>query len=791
MQSVKRLIENWIGAAPAAPGEDTQWTWRFHLGWPDWVLVLFAAAAAAFVVFFYLREGAATRSAKLFLASVRLFIIALLIVMLGELELSIDRTGLPYLVVGIDDSESQSLRRRLTTPSAAEDDESPTHQQRVLEWLSKDGGEQLKSLLDRYKLRFYAFSGSVRRVGDDVLNAEDLDRALVEVRKLTAKGGESAIGGAVREIVNDLRGAPPAAMILPTDGVVTAGEPLSQSAAFAARKQVSLFTIGAGDPEKPRDLELTDLLVDDTVFVGDDVTFEAKVIGRGLAGKDVPVSLKSPILRQPITQTIHIDADNKPVRVRLTYRPRQEGEQKPGMFPFTIETPTIERETNKDNNKLDRYITFVDERVRVLLVDAGPRYEMRYLKQLLDRQSSMEVKVLLWDADPEYVQQDRSAIGFFPANMEDLAKFDVVVLGDVKPSIFSSAQVEFVKNFVKRGGGLMVIAGPSYAPQTFKDSPLEDLLPIRLGNGGGDRSPTSGPFRPKVSPEGATSPVLRFDADDAENARIWASLQPMYWFSPVEKSKPAAQVLLEHPSEMSDGKPLPLLVSQFYGGGRTLFQAFDGTWRWRYQVEDLYHARYWIQAMRFLSRTKLLGKNRFAEIAVDRLRIRRGEPVQVRVQYLDESKAPTDEGVSAVVERTGRLGTRTTVDLKRSPSRRDVFEGVFTQTDDGEYRVRLAATGKETLNQTARFTVLPPPGELDNVQLNEEDLRAAAKATGGRYLPLDEADQVFVDGVLPFGRRVALNSEAPLALWRTWPTLLLFASLLLIEWLVRKRIRLV
>jgi hypothetical protein len=284
--------------------------------------------------------------------------------------------------------------------------------------------------------------------------------------------------------------------------------------------------------------------------------------------------------------------------------------------------------------------------------------------------------------------------------------------------------------------------------------------------------------------------VLRFDADDAENARIWASLRPMYWHSSVDKAKPAAQTLLEHPTEVRDGKPAPLLVSQFYGGGRTLFQGFDGTWRWRYQVEDLFHARYWIQAMRFLSRTKLLGKNRLAEVTVDRLRVRRGEPVQVRVQYVDESKAPTNDNVSAIVERTGKAGARHTVDLKRSAARRDVYEGVFLQTDDGEYKVRLA-TGGDAAAQAARFAVMPPPGELDNIQLAEDELRQTAKSSGGQYLPLEKADQLFADGVLPFGRRVALNAEAPLALWRTWPVLALFALLLLVEWLVRKRLRLV
>jgi hypothetical protein len=483
MHPLKRKIEDWIGAAPAAPGEDTQWVWRFHLGWPDWVLLLFAVGAVGFIAFFYLREGSAPRAGKIFLATIRLAVVAMLIVMLGELELSIDRTGLPYLIVAVDDSESQSLKLRST---GAGTEESPSHQKRVVSWLTRDGGESLKGLLDRYKIRFYAFAGGVRRIGDDVLKPEELDKALEEVKKLEAKGAESAIGAALREIVNDLRGTPPAALVVPTDGIVTNGEPLAMAAAFSARKQIPIFTIGAGDPEKPRDVELTDLLVDDTVFVGDDVTFEAKVVARGLVGKDVPVTLKGQGITEPITQTVRIEADNKPVRVRLTYRPNRDGEQKPGVYPYTIETPSVERETNADNNKIERPITFVDEKVKVLLVDAGPRYELRFLKQLLDRQSSMDVRVLLWDADPEYVQQDRSAIGYFPATMEELSKFDVLVLGDVKPSVFSSAQIEFVKTFVKRGGGLMFIAGPQFAPQSLKDSELEDLLPIRLGGAAND-----------------------------------------------------------------------------------------------------------------------------------------------------------------------------------------------------------------------------------------------------------------------------------------------------------------
>jgi hypothetical protein len=295
-----------------------------------------------------------------------------------------------------------------------------------------------------------------------------------------------------------------------------------------------------------------------------------------------------------------------------------------------------------------------------------------------------------------------------------------------------------------------------------------------------------------LTPDGLISPFLRFDADESANARIWSNLPPLYWYSESEKIKPAAQVFLEHPKITAGGKPLPLLTTQFYGAGRTLFQAFDGTWRWQSAEDDLYHARYWTQAMRYLSRTKLLGKNRIAELSVDRVRVRRGEPVQIRVQIIDAAKTPTgDQPIIVGIEKIGSSGQRMEIQLKRSSERADLFEGVFSQTMDGQYAARISSLGGESLNQLSRFTVLPPPGEMDQVRMNETELQNVAKQTGGKYVPIERADEIFEAGVLPFGRRAPIQNDPPYPLWRTWPTLILFASLLLTEWLLRKRNRMV
>jgi hypothetical protein len=283
--------------------------------------------------------------------------------------------------------------------------------------------------------------------------------------------------------------------------------------------------------------------------------------------------------------------------------------------------------------------------------------------------------------------------------------------------------------------------------------------------------------------EGRASPIFRFAADDGENDAVWNALPPIYWYARVEKAKPVAQVLLEHPTDKKNFQAAPLIASQFYGAGRTYYQGFDSTWRWRYRVEDRYFARYWVQAIRYLSRSKLLGKNRLVELMTDRQKYRRGDPVQLRVRFLDESLAPRGDDAVTVSIESDRGGPRV-VSLRPVPEHPDAFEGAFAQTDDGKYRVRLASPILEGSPPAAEFSVVPPPGELDRVQMNEADLQATAETTGGKFVRLADADGVFAS--LPSGRRVALHTDPPIPLWNTWPMLCLFAGLLILEWVVRK-----
>ena len=84
-------------------------------------------------------------------------------------------------------------------------------------------------------------------------------------------------------------------------------------------------------------------------------------------------------------------------------------------------------------------------------------------------------------------------------------------------------------------------------------------------------------------------------------------LPPLRWFLETPDLKPAAIVLAQHPTRrLLAGAPLPVITMQFAGAGKVLFHATDETYLWsRGREADKLYARYWGQAIRYLSHAKL------------------------------------------------------------------------------------------------------------------------------------------------------------------------------------------
>ena len=115
---------------------------------------------------------------------------------------------------------------------------------------------------------------------------------LEELKAAEANGDSTRLGSAIRGALDELRGTTPVAIVLATDGINTEGPGLLDGAAYARRKGVPLLLIGVGSDRPARDLKLSDLEVEDVVFVNDLVHFRFKLTAAGFAGKTVSIVLR-------------------------------------------------------------------------------------------------------------------------------------------------------------------------------------------------------------------------------------------------------------------------------------------------------------------------------------------------------------------------------------------------------------------------------------------------------------------------------------------------------------------
>ncbi len=485
---VHNALNGLFGDPSPYAGEGVEVSFTHTWPWPPWVTLLCLLVSATCVIAIYLREaGTVRRRTRLILAAIRIMLIAIVLTMMYGWMRDRYRTDLPDVLVVIDDSGSMQVAdqyddRRLTDRlqrqlrRVALDEASRMNLVKALLLDSDEGW--LKSLLDRYNLKLYLLSASARIQSGQAAELGNV------VRAVEANGEASRLGIGLQDILESQRGRPTAAVVLLTDGITTEGKPISNVAHYARRKGIPLYILGVGDERPPRDVRLSDLLVDDAVFLGDVVNFDFKLSGSGFGSEQVTVWLKRQGSEEVLSQqTLTIVGDATSHTVRLSYRPMQEGE-----YDFVAGVEPLQNESNTENNRLLQRVQVRDETIRVLYVQEYPSPEFRYLKTLLERGlrragggKAIQLATVLQEADLEYVDLDESAQRVFPVNRDELFAYDVVIFGDVNPSYLSRPVLENLAAFVQeRGGGMVVIAGPRHTPVAYRGSPLEDLLPIDL-----------------------------------------------------------------------------------------------------------------------------------------------------------------------------------------------------------------------------------------------------------------------------------------------------------------------
>lgn len=443
----------------------------------------------------------------------------------------------------------------------------------------------------------------------------------------------------------------------------------------------------------------------------------------------------------------------------------------------------------------------VDEKIRILLISGLPNWDYQHLQRLLQRDSSIALSCWLQSMDETRPQEGNDPITRLPRTMEELGKYNIVMLLDPNPAEFDKSWIELLQEFCRsKAGGVLFMAGPQFTSEFItmnRLSGMRDMLPVRFGNHefidsiqalADAKDVTPGKMLPIM--HNLSHPVMSFRSDAAQNQQIWSQMPNVLWSFPTMNAKPTARVLLERGDLIGETGNQPLMVAGRYGAGSVLYMGFHGSWRWRtIGVQAQYYDRFWIQVVRFLVETRSLQGSRRGFVDLEKTEYELGNRITISARALDAQFQPlTAAEINAVI--LAADGRTQKVPLKQVPQQEGRYEGSLVAQRTGSYLVSLElGDGDDKIIDPLPFRIVTPSVETASFWLNEKMLKEIAGLSGGKYFQLDQF-AALSEEIPAISTRAEFNGP-PEPLWDAtpmlrWLTLLLPALLLTVEWGIRK-----
>lgn len=768
------------------PEQSIEQIWDRPWPWSIWLsIVIVLSVGLAVVALYWTERGKASAVRRSALAGLRIGLLLLVWWMLAGWNVQRFKNDLPELVMLIDDSSSMQtadIAPVLGIKSTNKSDDRWTRWQTATGLLNKLWKDEGGAAVLRYRPKLYVLSAEARQIATEPSELADT------LSQLEPNGDQSRLGDGLIQILQRQSGRPTAAILLLSDGIVTSGISLEEAAEQARRLAIPVICVATGEQLPQPDLGLVDLLADDAVYLGDRVNVQVSVTASDIAAHRATVNLRDMQSGQIVDSAqVEISMASNTTNVQLSYVPTLAGNSM-----VKLEVTAAPNEKNLENNSLERVIEVRDQTLRILMIQKAPSYEFRFLKTLLERTSQMgesgrrafDLDVVLQDADAAHVAQDASSLRLVPGDNQTIAGYDVIVLGEIDPSLIAnSTQQLIVQHVTTAGCGFIFVCHPGFNPSQLAGWPLASLLPLD----------PSGPAVPEWYDEGSPRrwqptvlgrSALPFQLTDVSGAgQIWRALPGPHWHFGSGPLKPGAQVLATAWAvDTSSETEVPLLISQFAGAGRVVFQANDETHLWvSFRGSDLTYQRYWIQMLRWLARGKLNRQNQ-SELVVEPRQARLGEPIQFHVHLSPEDslKLAANE-CSVAVEKIG--GESRTVGLLKTQMASTQYKASDASLPAGSYRASILRPA-DALSGSVTFTITAPPGEKANLRSDWTAMRNLAEQTHGQFLTASEAQPLLAK--LPKGSPVRRGALPPLPLWNSVWIATAFIVMIALEWILRR-----
>ncbi len=769
-----------------------------------WVMVLAILAILALTVYLYIRRQGLPLKIRITLGVCRFVVLSLVLILLFEPTAVVKETqsSKRRLAVLVDVSKSMSIRDQRKKPEdqsesaralgmlplAGESDGGlsgmalNTNQLQLVSsssrldlsksLLSTAAHDMLTELSGDLDISYYAFGDSLRMLSDGHEGSKEA------IAGLKAEDSGTGITQALKGISTIDRGAPLSGVVLLSDGLDTSARSADEALNDLGRYGIPVFPVPMGISD-PDDVSIRNVIVQEVAFAGDKVPVRIQIQSRGYEKRvaDISVLLNG---RSVATRSISLKGGLQFEDLFFNVDVREKGAAR-----IEVVIDPFDDEATAANNRTERSVRVVNEKINVLCMEGSARWEFRYLRAMLKRDPRINATFIATRAKAEMAQSSSEYIARFPSKRDEAFKYDLVILGDVDATFFNADEFSRLEELVReRGGSLLMLCGSRYSPTSYAGTPVEKMLPVHF-DAKGKWEEVDESVHPVLTPEGRSSLVMTLEHEREKNDRVWTRVAPLDRVPPLLSAKPGATILAELSDSLSRSGRYPLVAWHRYGTGKCMVMGTDRLWLLRFKTGDKYHWRAWSQAIQFLTLSRLMGEHKRIRLETDQSIYQSGKQVQLYAHVLDDAYDPVNQNGFEVqiTKQDGNDGPSQRVTLRPDITNPGLYEGYYTPRSPGRYRMEASSSDSELANIT-EFQVADVNSEMASTSMQSERLQKMAALSGGEYLTVSRLSEL---PSLLNRTQHTTSIRKDRSLWDNGWVILLLVVLMGFEWITRRR----
>ena len=723
------------------------------------------ALMSALVIAYYFSGAKGTgKFRRLLLTFIRLCALFVMIVILARPMVQKPQeqtTQKPVICIMADSSKSMNTK----------DIDKTSRYETMIKTLTEDEEHVLKDLQNNYDLRFYSFDEDIRRISPQQFASSK-----------RAEGKDTNITKSLLKLVESNTDKKLRSVVLISDGrtneIDSAGSAQSLGR-YLRSLNVPVWTVPLGTSVESKDVYITAKLSSNFIFVDQPAKVQVALSGVGFSDSYAKVNLYREE-KYVTSEQVQIRNGRAEVDFPIT-------EAAKGLIQYKVEVEPLEGESDIYNNKRSLIARVTDEKTKVLVVEAEPHWDSKFLLRALRADTNIEVTsifqmnefktfAIVESVTDNIFNKTVTPGARLPKTKEELFKYDCIFFGKDIETAFTTEELKLLRDYLtERGGSIVFFRGKPYSD---KIPELAGIEPVEWGN-----EDLKG-VRIELTEQGKINPIFNFHTPERSSDVIIRELPSMVSATRVINEKSLAVVL----AKVSTGVPgdeIATVAYQRYGKGKVMSIGSSGLWQWGFLPTDLQqydeiYDQFWGQMIRWLVSDSdfLPGQN--ISFVVNSNNFKPGETVTmgVYVKQVDTSQYKPQ------IELTAPDGNSVTLSMQQQEDNASIYMAHYTPEEQGEYAAVLHNNIGEPKEDTARFTVYYDSLETRFVSANREFLDQISYATGGSSLELSEIG--VLPGKLKLFESLLCERTKPEDVWDRLSVFSALVCLLGIEWLIRR-----